>query len=73
MKLTEDQKILRKALGYAWSVAIVENESIGTSLFETFINSKNKNIRWIVNNNLKKKRLEKMNDEWVKNMLEIIA
>ncbi len=26
-KLTEDQKILRKALDYAWSVAMVENEN----------------------------------------------
>jgi len=73
VKLTEEQKILRKALGYAWSVAIVENESIGTSLFETLINNDNKNIRWIVKNNLKKKRLEKMNADWVKNMIGIIA
>ena len=36
-------------------------------------NNDNKNIRWIVKNNLKKKRLEKMNADWVKNMIGIIA
>lgn len=71
-KLTEDQKILRKALAYAWSVAIVEDVEQGKSLFAKFVDYNNKNILWIVKNNLKKNRLKKMDEVWVENMLEII-
>jgi len=69
-KLTEDQKILRKALGYAWSVAMVEDLDQGKSLFERFVESENKNIRWIVKNNLKKNRLQKIDITWVETCLE---
>lgn len=71
-KLSEDQKILRKALGYAWSVAIVADCNKGKSLFVKLLDSDNKNIRWIVKNNLKKNRLKKIDVEWVESLLVLL-
>ncbi|MBN2898372.1 MAG: hypothetical protein JXO44_06340 [Clostridia bacterium] len=72
-RIDDDQKILRQALGYAWSVAVVASPAFGKAEFENLIREPNKHVQWIVKNNLKKKRLEKMDLEWTQKMQKIGA
>lgn len=71
-KLSDNQIVLRKALGYGWSVAIVALPESGKKYFEKLVNSKNRHIRWIVAENLKKKRLAVMDEVWLNKMLNLI-
>ncbi len=72
-KLTEEQSVLRKALGYCWSIAIEANSSNLKPKFERYFDSENKNIRWILKSNLKKKRLIKLDDKWVNDSIRQIS
>jgi hypothetical protein len=60
---------LRKTLGYAWSVAVVALPQEGKPRFEHLLESDDPDIRWIVRENLRKKRLERMDPAWVANAL----
>ncbi|MDH7552619.1 MAG: hypothetical protein QHH74_03060 [Spirochaetota bacterium] len=64
-KLSESQNSLRKTLGYGWSVAIVSMPDQGKLAFEKIARCNNKHIKWIVKENLKKKRLTVMDKKWV--------
>ncbi len=68
-KLTESQNSLRKTLGYGWSVAIASLPYEGKEAFESIARCSNKHIKWIVRENLKKKRLTVMDKKWVEKML----
>ncbi len=61
----EGFKALKKGLAYCWSVAIVGNPDEGKKAFEKWIPCSDKDINWIVKENLKKKRLQRMDEEWV--------
>jgi len=65
---TENFRILRKGLGYCWSVAIVANPEKGKPVFQNLLDLNDPDIRWIIRENLKKKRLVKMDPEWVKKL-----
>lgn len=72
---TEDRKneafiALRKGMAYCWSVAIVYNFDEGIRLFEKWIGYPDKDIRWIVKENLKKDRLKRINSAWVEECLQ---
>jgi HEAT repeat protein len=58
-------RTLRQALGYAWSVAIVALPVEGQLLFEHLLASDDPDIRWVARENLRKKRLERMDSDWV--------
>jgi hypothetical protein len=67
---SEDSKskafeVLKKGLAYCWSVAVAACPEKGKNLFEKWVGSKDKNVIWIVKQNLKKKRLLKTDKEWV--------
>lgn len=64
-KLDEDAKVLRQALGYGWSVAAVAAPERGKALIEAMADSASVHLRWIAKENLKKKRLERMDKAWV--------
>lgn len=59
---------LRKGMGYCWSVAVASNPGDGKKLMEKWMTSKDKDIRWIMRENLRKNRLIKNNGKWVKEM-----
>ena len=59
-------KVLRQGLGYCWSVAVAALPKEGKTVMEKWIASQNTDIRWIMKENLKKKRLIKMDAAWVK-------
>ncbi|MGD8633602.1 MAG: hypothetical protein PVF85_08550 [Anaerolineales bacterium] len=61
----KDFRVLRKTLGYAWSVVVVVQPGDGKTRMEKWIRSKDKDLRWVMKNNLRKNRLIKMDPDWV--------
>jgi HEAT repeat protein len=66
---SDEFRTLRKTLGYAWSVAIVALPEEGKPLFEHLLESDDPDIRWVARENMRKKRLERMDREWVEGAL----
>jgi hypothetical protein len=64
-KKSEEFRVLKKALSYGWSVAIVANPEYGKKLFEKLAKVPDKDIKSIVKENLKKNRLIKMDPKWI--------
>lgn len=58
-------KALRKGLGYCWSVAVAALPETGKKMMEQWFASDDRDVRWIMRENLKKKRLARMDAEWV--------
>ena len=58
-------RALRKGLGYCWSVAVVALPEEGKQRMERWLGSNDKDIRWIMRENLKKNRLVRMDTAWV--------
>jgi hypothetical protein len=54
-----DVRTLRQALGYCWSVAIAAAPDEGFTRLERWATSEDPDVRWIVKENLGKKRLER--------------
>ena len=59
-KLSDDLKVLRKALGYCFSVTLCGEGADKRKFEKLFEHAENKHINWIIKENLKKKRLENM-------------
>jgi HEAT repeat protein len=64
-KNDETFDVLKKGLAYCWSVAAASCPKQGKTLMEKWIHTKDKNIAWIMKENLKKNRLLKMDKNWV--------
>src|SRR6266498_1291588 len=62
----ETFKVLRQGMAYCWSVAVAALPEAGKPLMEKWLNSQDKNIQWMMKENLKKNRLIKMDANWVK-------
>jgi hypothetical protein len=58
-------KALRKGMGYCWSVAVAALPEEGINTMEKWLSSDDKDIRWIMKENLRKKRLERVEPAWV--------
>jgi hypothetical protein len=56
---------LRKGLGYCWSVAVAALPTEGKQSMEKWLAKPDKDIQWIMQENLKKNRLMRMDAEWV--------
>jgi hypothetical protein len=55
--------VLRQALGYCWSVAIAASPDEGFRLFERWATIEDADVRWVVRENLKKKRLARADQD----------
>jgi hypothetical protein len=55
-----DFRVLRQALGYGWSVAIAALPSEGLPLLQRWEASDDADVRWIIRENWKKKRLQQL-------------
>ena len=64
----ESFRVLKKGLGYGFSVAIVACPQKGKELFEKLVHIPDQDIQWILRENLKKKRVEKMDSIWLDKM-----
>jgi hypothetical protein len=62
---TEDFRVLRQGLGYAWSVLVAADPQAGKPRLEHWFTSSDTDIRWVMRENLKKARLTRMDLEWV--------
>ena len=62
---SDEFKALRKGLGYCWSVAAVALPEKGKKVMERWFASDDKDVLWIMKQNLRKKRLTRMDAEWV--------
>jgi hypothetical protein len=70
---SEAFKVLRKGMGYCWSVAVDAYPEQGKTMMEVWLLSKDRDIRWIMKENLKKKRLERMDANWVQECKGVIS
>ena len=57
---------LRKGLGYCWSVAVAALPGEGQALMEKWMLTPDKDVQWIMRENLKKARLTRVDATWVK-------
>jgi hypothetical protein len=57
---TEEYRTLRQALGYCWSVAIAADPVDGLPAFARWRRSADPDVGWVVRENLKKARLQKV-------------
>lgn len=62
---SEEFKALRKGLGYCWSVAVSAAPQPGKGMMERWFACDDRDVRWIMKQNLGKKRLERMDSAWV--------
>jgi hypothetical protein len=58
-------KAFRKGLGYCWSVAVAALPAEGKPLMGKWLGHPDPDVRWIMRENLKKTRLERMDPDWV--------
>lgn len=63
---SEAFKTLRQGMGYCWSVAVVAYPALGKRLMQKWLKTADPDVRWLMNENLKKNRLIKMDHVWVK-------
>jgi hypothetical protein len=64
---------LKKGLGYCWSVAVAAAPAEGKAVMEKWFASGDKDVRWILRENLKKERLERADAETVKRWKKAIG
>jgi hypothetical protein len=57
--------VLKKGLAYCWSVAVAANPAAGKPALEKWFDTTNAHVRWVIKENLKKSRLERMDLNWV--------
>ena len=62
---TEAFRALRKGLGYCWSVAVTALPEEGKPAMERWLECEDADVRWIMRENLRKARLERMDRDWV--------
>jgi hypothetical protein len=65
----DDFRTLRKGLAYCWSVAVAALPSEGKILMEKWLVKPEKDIQWIMKENLGKARLTRMDSNWTKKWL----
>lgn len=64
----EGLQALRKGLGYCWSVAVAALPDEGKTYIEKWLADSDRDIRWIMKENLNKNRLARMDAAWVAEM-----
>jgi len=68
-----DYRTLRQGLGYCRSVAVAADPAAGTGRMGRWIDSADDDVRWVMRNNLSKKRLQRVDSAWVKAQQERLA
>lgn len=69
---TDSFTAFRKGMGYAWSVAVSHLPQEGKKIMQKWFGINDKDIRWIMRENLKKNRLQNMDPVWVADALAFI-
>lgn len=58
-------RALRQGMGYCWSVAVAAYPAAGMRRMERWLESDDPDVHWILRENLRKKRLERVDAAWV--------
>jgi hypothetical protein len=66
MRKNDAFQALRKGLAYGWSVAVCASPEAGKVLMEKWFRSADGDVIWIMKENLKKNRLQRLDPGWVK-------
>ncbi|MDR3577752.1 MAG: hypothetical protein P4L50_28120 [Anaerolineaceae bacterium] len=66
---SDEFQALRKGLAYCWSVAVAALPDKGKPMLEKWLVSADRDIRWIMKENLKKNRLVRIDPKWAAEML----
>ncbi len=69
---SEEFLALRKGMAYCWSVAVAALPEEGKPRLEKWLAESDPDVRWIMKENLKKNRLQKIDSIWGKKWLELI-
>ena len=70
---SESFRALRQGLGYCWSVAVSAGPEIGKPAMERWFTDPDRDVQWIMRENLKKKRLERMDAAWVQHARAVLT
>jgi hypothetical protein len=70
---SEAFRVLRKGLAYGWSVVVAAQPSTGKPRMEAWIGCPDADVRWVMKQNLQKKRLSRMDASWVQAQLEALG
>jgi hypothetical protein len=62
---SEGFRALRKGLAYCWSVAVAASPDAGRPRMERWLGSDDPDVRWVMKQNLSKKRLAAAGPDWV--------
>ncbi len=65
LSTTEEYRVLKKGLAYGWSVVVAAFPYEGQPVFEKWLENSSREVRWVMKENLKKKRLLKSDPIWV--------
>jgi hypothetical protein len=66
---SDDFRTLRKGLAYCWSVAVAAFPTEGKIMMEKWLVKPDKDIQWVMKENLRKSRLTRMDSNWVNKWL----
>jgi len=69
----EGFRVLRQSLGYCWSVAVVALPEKGKQIMERWLTVEDRDVRWIMRENLRKNRLARMDTKWVEHWQDKIS
>ena len=70
---SEAFQALRKGLAYCWSVAVAALPERGKPMMERWLASEDRDVRWIMRQNLAKQRLIRCDASWVADSLSRLA
>ncbi len=66
-------KVLRKGLGYGWSLAVAALPEEGRRRMAAWFASKSPDVRWVMIQNLRKKRLQRIDPDWAASQLSSLS
>lgn len=69
---SEQFRVLRQGLGYCWSVAVAAVPATGFGYLEKWARSQDRDVRWIVRENLRKARLAKADPDAAERVVAIL-
>jgi hypothetical protein len=67
---SDEFRTLRQGLAYCWSVAVAALPEEGKALMEKWLACDDKDVRWVMRENLKKERLARLDRAWAGQWLE---
>lgn len=70
---SDDFLALRKGLAYCWSVAVAAHPEAGKPMMERWCANSDQDVHWVMRQNLRKKRLARLDPQWVTAWQERLA